>query len=70
MMKWIDMLNAMYAEHPYTDGGRVVVEFCPELGVMVVKVLNKYKVVELHDLNEWGVLTATQDAVRELYESI
>jgi hypothetical protein len=66
MMKWIDMLNAMYAEHPYTNGGRVVVEFCPELGVMVVKVLGKYKVIECNNLNELGILFEVQKVVNKM----
>ena len=66
MMKWIDMLNAMYAEHPYTNGGRVVVEFCYELGVMVVKVMNEYRVIDCSIYNELGILHAVQEAVFEM----
>ena len=67
-MKWLDYLNAMYAEHPCTDKGRVVVEYCPELGVVVVKVRGMYAVVELHGYDELGALNAVQDMVRRMYD--
>lgn len=66
MLKWIEMLNKLYDEHPYTSDGRVVVSYCPELDVIVVRVLDKYKVVEVFDFNDWGVLNKIQEVVNEM----
>ena len=67
MLKWIATLNQLYEANPYTSGGRVVVSYCPELDVVVVRVLDKYRVVEVSDYNDWGVLNKIQDVVREMY---
>lgn len=67
MLKWIKMLNKMYEEHPYTGNGRVVISYCAEMDVIVVKVLDKYKVIECDLYNDLGVLYVIQDAVREMY---
>ena len=67
MLKWIKMLNKMYEEHPHTNDGRVVVSYCAEMDVVVVKVCDKYKVIELNTYNDLGILYAIEDAVREMY---
>lgn len=67
MLKWIKMLNKMYDAHAHTDEGRVVVSYCPEMDAVVVKVLDKHKVIECGDYNELGILWAIEDAVREMY---
>lgn len=61
------MLNKLYEEHPYTGNGRIVVSYCPEMDVVVVKVLDKYKVIECNTYNDLGILWAIEDAVREMY---
>ena len=66
MLKWIKHLNKLYEENPYTSG-RVVIEYCPKMDVVVVKVHDNYRVVELGDLNDWGVLTKLQEVVNEMY---
>lgn len=67
MLKWIKMLNKMYEEHPYTGGGRVVVSYCAEMDVVLVKVCDNYKVIKCGTYNDLGILYAIQDAVREMY---
>ena len=67
MLKWIKILNKMYEEHIHTNDGRVVVSYCPEMDVVVVKVLDKYKVIECDAYNDLGILWAIEDAVREMY---
>ena len=67
MLRWIEMLNKMYEEHPYTGGGRVVISYCPEMDVVVIKVLDKYKIIECGLYNDLGILYIIQDTVREMY---
>lgn len=67
MLKWIEMLNKLYEEHPYTCNERVRVSYCPELDVVVVRVLDKYRVVEVFHYNDWGVLNKIQEVVNEMY---
>lgn len=67
MLKWIKMLNKLYENHPCTSSGEVVIEYCPKMDVVVVKVHSNYKVVELGDFNDWGVLTKIQEVVNEMY---
>ena len=66
MMEWIKTLNKMYAEHPYTDSGRVVVTYCAEMDVVVVKVAgihNHFYVIECEEYNERGILWEIQSYV-------
>ena len=67
MMKWIKMLNKMYEANIYTNDGRIVVSYCPEMDVVVVKVLDKYRVIECGTYNDLGILWAIEGAVREMY---
>ena len=67
MLKWIKMLNKMYKEHPYTSDGRVVVSYCADVDVVVIKVFDKYRVLALEDLNDLGVLFQIQKIVEEMY---
>ena len=67
MMKWIDFMNKMYENNPYTNDGRVVVSYCDNMDVVVVKVLSNYKVIEVGDLNEFGMMYKINDVVCEMY---
>ena len=60
------MLNKTYEAHPYTNNGRVVISYCAEMDVVVVKVHEQYKVIELDNLNELGILFEIQKVVNEL----
>jgi hypothetical protein len=68
-MNWIKTLNELYADHPYTDNGRVVVSYCRELNAVVVKVLDDYKVIEIDDYTDWGALKKVQETVCEMYDN-
>ena len=69
MLSWIKTLNKMYTENPCTDDNRVVVSYCDDMHAVVVKVLDKYQVIEIDSLTDWGVLVKVQDVVREMYEA-
>lgn len=56
MMEWVKCLNKMYEEHTYTCDGRVAVEYCDGLRVVVVKVYNEYHVIPIDNFNDLGLL--------------
>ena len=68
MYNWINILNNLYANNPYTDNGRVVVTYSGELNVIIVKVLGNYKIVEIDTFTDWGMLNEVCKVVREMYE--
>lgn len=68
--KWIKYLNKMYEENCCTCNGRVVLDFCPNMKVVVVKVFKKYEVIEIDDYTDWGLTNKIQDVVREMYETV
>ena len=67
MLKWVKALNKMYAEHPYTSDGRVVVSYCADMDTVVIKVWDKYRVLALEDFNDIGILFAIQKTIEEMY---
>ena len=68
--KWIKHLNKMYEENSCTCNGRVVLDFCPNMKVVVIKVFNKYEVIDLNEYTDWGLLNEIQDVVRKMYEAV
>lgn len=68
--KWIKYMNKMYEENYCTCNGRVVLDFCPNMKVVVVKVFNKYETIDTTDITDWGLLNKIQDVVREMYDAV
>jgi hypothetical protein len=57
----------MYEANPCTSNCRVAVSYCHDLDIVVVKVMDSYKVIEAADFTDWGMLVEIQEAVREMY---
>ena len=57
-MAIIEKMNAMFQANPYTDKGRVVVDYASNCGVVVVKVMDTTEII----------MFAVMDKVREMYD--
>lgn len=67
-MKWIKMMNKMFAENPYTDDGRVTVDYAPNSRAIVVKVLDKVATINIDDgLTEYSLMWAVMIKVKAMY---
>ena len=67
-MKWIKMMNKMFAENPYTDDGRVTVDYAPNSRVVVIKAFDKVATINVDDgLTEYGLMWAVMVKVKAMY---
>ena len=67
-MKWIEMMNKMFAENPYTDDGRVTVDYAPNSRMVVIKVLDWETTINVDDeLTEFGLMWAVMTKVKAMY---
>lgn len=67
-MAIIEKMNAMFQANPYTDKGRVVVDYASNCGVVVVKVMDTTEIIDIDALTEYGIMFAVMDKVREMYD--
>lgn len=65
----IDEMNEMFAMNHCTDGGRVVVDYCPRCEVVVVKVLDEVRTVDVSKCTAFGAMYAVLDEVKKMYDS-
>ena len=63
MLKWIKMLNKMYENHSHTCDGRVVVSYCDEMRIVIVKTYDKYHIINADDYNDLGLLNEINKVV-------
>lgn len=49
-------------------GERVTVDYCKNPNVIVVRVLDKVKAIEVEDLTYYSMMTKYMDVMKELYE--
>ncbi len=68
MKKFIKEMNVMFDANPYTDKGRVVVDYAPHCDVVIVKVMDKTEIIEIDALTEYGIMYAIMDKVKEMYD--
>lgn len=68
IMDFIKRMNEMFDWNPYTDYGRVVIDYAENCKVVVVKVLDKIETINVSDLTEYGVMFAIMDKVKEMYD--
>lgn len=64
-------MNAMFGANPYTDNGRVTVDYAPNCKLIVVRVLNKMKAINVDDecyLTDYGIMWEVMDAVKKMYD--
>ena len=66
-MKYIEKMNEMFKANPYTDNGRVAVDYAPNCDVIVINVCGKTAVIEIEGLTDIGVMWAVLDKVKEMY---
>lgn len=68
MVKLIEKINLMFDFNPYTDEGRVIVDYAPNMHIVVINVMGKTEMVDINDLTEYGAMYAILDKVREMYD--
>ena len=68
--EWVKKMNEMFEANPYTDNGRVVVEYAPKCGVIVVKVMDEVSVVYIDEYTEYGLMCRIMCKVSEMYNKI
>ena len=69
-MEYIKTLNKMYAEHPYTSDGRVVVCAVPELDAVAIRVFDEDYLINVSNLTDWGILCKVQEFIRIAYDNL
>ena len=55
-MEWINKLNEMLEENPYTNGNRVTVEYSPIANGVRIDVCGKSSVISADNLTEYGLM--------------
>ncbi len=67
MEQWINKLNEVYKEDSRTDNGRVVVAYCAEMNVAVIKVFGKYEVIDCAPYEGFAIIGKIREVVRKMY---
>ena len=67
---WINKMNELFDWNAYTDNGRIAVDFSERCGLIIIKVLDDVDYIDVNktDLNEYGLMCAVFDKVREMYD--
>ena len=68
MKELIKKINEMFEANPYTNNGRVVVDYSENCNAVVVNVLDKVEAVYTEELTEYGIMFVIMDKVKEMYD--
>ena len=68
MNEFIKKINEMFEANPYTNNGRVVVDYSKSCNAVVVNVLDKVEAVYVEEFNEYGIMFVIMDKVKEMYD--
>ena len=69
-MDYIKKMNKMFEANPWTDKGRVKIDYAPNSDVVVVKVLDKVETINnLDEYTDYGIMFAIMEKVDEMYNS-
>ena len=68
-MYWIKFLNEMFEANCYTDNGRVRVAYYDSMRIVVVKVCNKYEIIEVDEYNDFGLMYKILEVIHTMYET-
>lgn len=70
MRRFIKKMNEMFAVNPYTDNGRVTVDYAPNCGCVVIKVCERARMINVEEYTMYGIMNAIMDNVREMYDKL
>ena len=69
-MEWINKMNEMLEENPYTSGNRVTVEYNPIANGVMIDVCGKSSVIYADNLTEYGLMMETMKTIDRLYNQV
>ena len=69
MFNWLNRMCDMFEWNAYTDDGRIAVEYSERCKIIIIKVLDDVEYIDVNktDFNEFGLMYAVLDKVREMY---
>ena len=66
MMNWIDIMNNMLANNPYTNG-RVTVDYCRNANVVVIAVCGNNALIKTDNYTDYGLMMKCMEVIDALY---
>lgn len=69
-MEWINKLNEMLEENPYTNGNRVTVMYSEESEGVFVTVNEKTSIIMWEGLTEYGLMIEIVKTIDRLYNQV
>ena len=69
-MEWINKMNEMLEENPYTNGNRVTVTYSEESEIVFVTVNGKNSIVMWEGLTEYGLMMKIMRTIDRLYNNV
>lgn len=69
-MEWINKMNEMLEENPYTNGNRVTVEYSEASESVFVTVNGKSSVISVDNLTEYGLMMEIMRTIDRLYNNV
>lgn len=70
MRRLIKKMNEMFAVNPYTDDGRVTVDYAPNCNCVVIKVCERTRMINVEEYTMYGIMNVIMDNVREMYDKL
>ena len=70
MRRLIKKMNEMYAVNPYTDDGRVTVDYAENCDCVIIKVMEKVRVIKVEEYTMYGVMNCVMENVKEMYDRV